>query len=143
MPQRLREAVAGLKDEQLDTPYRPGGWTVRQTVHHVADSHMNSYLRFKLALTENSPTIKPYNEAAWANLPEAKAAPIAVSLALIDALHERLVLMLRAMSDQDFTRTFQHPERGAVRLDTNVALYGWHSRHHVAHITALRKRMGW
>ncbi|MFZ5818151.1 MAG: YfiT family bacillithiol transferase [Bacillota bacterium] len=143
LPARLRAAVEDLSEEQLDTPYREGGWTVRQVVHHVADSHLNSYIRFKLALTEEQPTIKPYDEAAWAELPEAKSAPVAVSLTLLEALHDRWVRTLRAMSPGQFGRTFLHPEAGLMRLDQTTALYAWHSRHHVAHITALRTRMGW
>ncbi len=142
-PGRLRQAVAGLSEVQLDTPYRPGGWTVRQVVHHVADSHMNSYVRYKLALTEAEPVIKPYDEKLWAETPEARGAGIAVSLDLVDALHRRWVLMLRSMSDADFARAFRHPEHGVMRLDTTLAVYAWHGRHHVAHITRLRGRMGW
>jgi uncharacterized damage-inducible protein DinB len=144
LPQKVRAAIAGLSDAQLDTPYRPGGWTVRQVVHHLPDSHMNSYMRFKLALTEETPTIKPYDEAALANLSEAKSAPVNISLALLESLHGRWVLMLRAMSDSDWNRTFRHPALNAtVRLDTNLALYAWHGRHHLAHITGLKQRMGW
>lgn len=142
LPGRLRAAVKGLDDTQLDTPYREGGWTVRQLVHHIADSHLNSYLRFKLALTEDWPTIKPYDEAAWASLPDSKQ-PIAPSLALIESLHERWVALLEAMTDDDFGKGFNHPERGRQNLATTLALYDWHSRHHTAHITALRPRQGW
>jgi uncharacterized damage-inducible protein DinB len=142
LPERLRAAVDGLSDAQLDTPYRDGGWTVRQVVHHIADSHANSYIRFKLALTEDSPTIKPYDEAAWARLPDAGQA-IEPSLVLITGLHQRFVGLLESMSDEDFQRGFNHPERGRVALATNLAIYGWHSRHHVAHITSLRARKGW
>jgi uncharacterized damage-inducible protein DinB len=134
LPQRLRAAVAGLSDPQLDTPYRPGGWTIRQLVHHIADSHMHSYIRFKLAMTEERPTIKPYDEGRWAKLPEAKNAPVEVSLDLIDALHRRWVMMLEHMSDADFEHTFLHPELGEVALGPVLALYAWHSRHHLAHI---------
>lgn len=141
-PLRLRAAVAGLSGEQLETPYRPGGWTVRQVVHHVPESHMNSYIRFKLALTEDTPTIKPYDEALWAKLPD-MAAPIEASLALLEALHLRWVRLLEGMSEADFSRFFRHPEIGPVRLDQNLALYAWHGKHHVAHITALRDRMQW
>lgn len=143
LPRRLRDAVAGLTDAQLDTPYRPGGWTVRQVVHHLADSHIHSYIRFKLAVTEDQPTIKPYDEARWAEIEEARSAPVEVSLALVDALHRRWVLMLENMTDADFERTFDHPEIGIVSLKAILASYAWHSRHHVAHIQALRKRMGW
>ncbi len=142
LPTRVRAAVAGLTPEQLDTPYRPDGWTVRQVVHHLADSHMNAFVRFKLALTENEPTIKPYAEAAWAETPEAKVA-IDPSLHILDGMHERWAILLEEMEPQDFARTFRHPERGVMSLDTTVALYAWHCKHHVAHITELRKRMNW
>lgn len=142
LPKWLRNAIAGLSDAQLDTPYREGGWTVRQVVHHFADSHANSYIRFKLALTEDAPTIKPYDEAAWARLPDS-GAPIEPSLIFIDGLHQRLVALLESMTESDFQRRFNHPERGSVTLATNVAIYAWHSRHHVAHITNLRARKGW
>jgi len=136
-------AVRGLTAQQLDTPYRPGGWTVRQVVHHVADSHLHSYIRFRLALTEDQPTIKPYDQDKWAELPDARTAPAEISLQLIDSLHRRWVLLLRSMSDADFARTFLHPERGVMRLDVTLAMYAWHCRHHAAHITGLRERMGW
>ncbi len=143
-PQRMRDAVRGLTDAQLDTPYREGGWTVRQVVHHVPDSHMNAYVRLKLALTEESPTIKPYEEDRWAKLADSRETPVETSLQLIDALHTRWVKLLRSMSDADFRRTFRHPQfEGDFTLDGLVALYAWHGRHHVAHITALRDRMGW
>ncbi len=141
-PSRLRAAVQGLSQEQLDTPYRPGGWTVRQVVHHVPDSHLNAYVRFKLALTEDEPTIKPYHEDRWAELQESRTAPIEISLALLESLHQRWVLVLRSIKAEDWKRTFRHPELGAVSLEKNVALYSWHGRHHVAHITSLRERMG-
>jgi hypothetical protein len=142
-PARFRAAVQGLAEQQLDTPYRPGGWTVRQVVHHVADSHLNSYVRFRLALTEDQPTIKPYDQSKWAELPDARTAPVEPSLQLIDSLHQRWVVLLRSMPDADFARTFLHPERGVVRLDISLAMYAWHSRHHAAHITGLRERMEW
>jgi hypothetical protein len=142
-PARMRAAVAGLTEEQIDTPYRPEGWTVRQVVHHVPESHLNSYLRFKLAITEDEPTIKPYFEDRWAALDDARQAPIALSLDLLDALHSRWVWFLRSLQPADFERTFRHPELGIVSLDKNVALYAWHGRHHVAHITSLRERLGW
>jgi uncharacterized damage-inducible protein DinB len=142
LPDRLRAAVRGLDDAQLDTPYREGGWTVRQVVHHIADSHMNSYVRFKLALTEYEPTVKPYDEAAWAMLADNRM-PVDVSLALTEALHRRWVDLLESLTEKDFEKKFNHPERGAQDLATNVSLYAWHSRHHVAHITRLRARMGW
>jgi uncharacterized damage-inducible protein DinB len=141
LPGRLRAAVHGLDDAQLDTPYREEGWTVRQVVHHVADSHMNSYVRFKLALTEYEPTVKPYDEAAWAMLADNRM-PVEVSLALTDALHRRWVDLLESLTEKDFQKKFNHPERGPQDLATNVALYAWHSRHHTAHITGLRARMG-
>lgn len=142
-PARLRAAVGGLTAEQLDTPYRPGGWTVRQVVHHLPDSHMNSYIRFRLALTENEPTIRPYDEARWAELADAKSGPIEPSLALLDNLHTRWVVLLRSLSPADWTCTFRHPEMGLMTLEQNLALYDWHGRHHVAHITSLRERQGW
>ena len=142
-PARLRAAVHGLKDQQLDTPYRDGGWTVRQVVHHVPDSHMNSYVRFKLALTENEPTIRPYMENLWAELPEAKSAPIELSLTLLESLHQRWMLALRGIKPEEWKRNLRHPEMGLLSLEKTLALYAWHGRHHVAHITELRKRMGW
>ena len=142
LPERLRAAVAGLSEAQVDTPYRDGGWTVRQVVHHFADSHANSFIRFKLALTEDWPTIKPYDEAAWARLPDSLL-PIDGSLAFVDALHARWVVLLKSMSEEDFQKDFAHPERGRTTLATNLAIYDWHSRHHVAHITNLRQRMAW
>lgn len=143
LPSRLRAAVKGLSAQQLETPYRPGGWTVRQVVHHVPESHMNAYVRFKLALTEEEPTIKPYDEAGWANTPDVAVVPIETSLAILDPLHERFVALLRGMSDTDFARTFKHPEMGLIRLEGNAALYAWHGKHHTAHVTSLRERMGW
>ena len=142
-PGKLRAALTGLSPQQLDTPYRPGGWTGRQVVHHVPDSHLNSYMRFKLALTENEPTIKPYYEDRWAELEEARSAPVEISLALLEALHRRWVLMLRNIKAEEWSRTFRHPELGLISLEKNVALYAWHGRHHVAHITSLRERNGW
>jgi uncharacterized damage-inducible protein DinB len=143
MPARLASAVAGLSPQQLDTPYRPGGWTVRQLVHHVPDSHMNAYVRFKLALTEDEPTIKPYNEALWAELADSERTPPEVSLALLENLHYRWVQLLRSLGPADWTRKFRHPEMGTMTLDDVLALYAWHGRHHVAHIVALRERNGW
>ena len=142
-PTNLRAAVKGLSEVQLDTPYRPGGWTVRQVVHHVPDSHLNSYVRFKLALTEDEPTIKPYAEDRWAELSDTKTTPVEVSLVLLDALHDRWVRLLRSLRPEDWRRTFRHPEMGAMSLEKTLALYAWHGRHHVAHITALRAREGW
>jgi hypothetical protein len=143
-PAKLRAAVAGLTDAQLDTPYRDGGWTVRQVVHHLPDSHLNAFVRLKLALTEETPTIRPYDEALWAKLPDARITPTEVSLTLLDSLHERWVGLMRALDEGDFRRTFKHPDHDGVQtLDWLVGMYAWHSRHHVGHITALRERMGW
>jgi hypothetical protein len=142
-PANLRAAVAGLNEEQLNTPYRDGGWTVRQVIHHVPDSHLNAYTRFKLALTENEPTIKGYDEAAWAELADVRAVPVEVSLVLLENLHKRWVALLRSMSDTDFLKQFRHPELGVVRLEKNLALYAWHGKHHAAHITSLRERKQW
>jgi uncharacterized damage-inducible protein DinB len=143
VPKCLRDVVAGLSREQFDTPYRPGGWTVRQVVHHVPDSHLNAYVRFKLALTENEPTIKPYEEALWAELADSRETPVEVSLALLEALHQRWDILLRSMRPEDFGRRLRHPERGTMTLDDMVGLYAWHGRHHVAHIASLRDREGW
>jgi len=142
-PARMKAVVAGLSDEQLDTPYRPGGWTVRQVVHHVPDSHMNCFIRWRLALTEEEPVIKPYDEAKWAELHDSRTAPPEVSVQLLECLHERWVNMIDAMSDADFERKFRHPEVGLLGLNTVLAGYAWHCRHHEGHITALRARMGW
>jgi uncharacterized damage-inducible protein DinB len=142
-PAKLRAAVAGLDDTQFDTPYRPGGWTVRQVVHHVPDSHLNSYVRFKLALTEDEPTIKTYAEDRWAELPDNQATPVEVSLALLESLHDRWIRLLRSLTPEQWKRTFRHPELGPMTLEKTLALYAWHGRHHVAHITELRKRMSW
>lgn len=141
-PAGFRAAVRGLTDAQLDTPYRPGGWTVRQLVHHVADSHLNAYTRFKLGLTEDNPTIKPYDQDAWVTLADSTM-PVAVSLDLLDALHARLVALLRAAPPDAFSRTIEHPENGPMTLDQMLGVYSWHGRHHAAHITTLRERMGW
>ena len=142
-PSSLTAAVQGLTDAQLDTPYREGGWTVRQVVHHLPDSHMNSYIRFRLALTEDEPTIKPYHERLWAELFDARTAPVAPSLLLLDSLHARWVLLLRSLKPADFARTFRHPENGVRNLDWQLQIYAWHGRHHVAHITSLREKMKW
>lgn len=142
-PQLLRAGVQGLSSAQLDTPYRPEGWTVRQVVHHVADSHLNSYIRFRWALTEDQPLIKVYDEKEWAQLPDASMADPAVSLALLDTLHARWVLLLRAMTPAQFNRTLRHPEAGLLKLETMLGLYDWHGRHHVAQITRLRERKEW
>jgi uncharacterized damage-inducible protein DinB len=143
LPENLKASVAGLSDEQLDTPYRPEGWTLRQTVHHVADSHINSLCRFKLALTEDeAPTIRPYYEDRWAELADSKI-PVDVSLAIVDGVHRRWVSLLESMTDEDYRREFVHPETGNWTLEKVLALYAWHSRHHTAHITSLRKSKGW
>jgi uncharacterized damage-inducible protein DinB len=142
-PSDMSAAVKELSAAQLDTPYRPGGWTVRQVVHHVPESHMNAYIRFKLALTEDHPTIKTYDEAEWARLPDVPVTPIEVSLQLLAALHTRWVDTVRNMRPPDFARTLFHPERGTLTLDQLLAMYAWHSAHHTAHITSLRRRMGW
>jgi hypothetical protein len=142
-PSALRQAVAGLTEGQLDTPYRPEGWTVRQVVHHLADSHINSFVRFKLALTEENPVIKPYFEERWADLADGRTAPIAPSLALLEALHQRWVVLLRSLAPADRGKTFRHPEYGERTLDRTLGLYAWHGKHHIAHITSLRERMGW
>jgi hypothetical protein len=142
-PAKIRSAVKGLSESQLDTPYREGGWTVRQVVHHVADSHMNAYVRVKLALTEESPTIKPYNEAAWADLADSKSTPVEVSLTLLENVHNRWDRVSRSMRQEDFLRKLVHPEHGERNVDWLVFVYEWHGKHHVAHITELRKQKGW
>jgi len=143
LPERLCAAVAGLNDTQLDTPYREDGWTVRQVVHHLADSHAVAYIRFKLALTEDWPTIKTYDQTAWANLSDSRWLPIDSSLSLLAALHARWVGLLEALTEEDFRKGYIHPERGRLNLAHALAMYDWHSRHHTAHITSLCKRMGW
>ena len=143
-PQHLASALKNLSAGQLETPYRPGGWTVRQVVHHIPDSHMNAYVRMKLALTEDEPTIKPYDEARWAELPDGKSSPIEPSLAILENLHKRWVLLLKSLSAVDWSRKYGHPEwTKPMSLDDTLALYAWHGKHHVAHITALRERNGW
>ncbi|HYF02570.1 MAG TPA: putative metal-dependent hydrolase [Patescibacteria group bacterium] len=143
LPKQLREATKNLTSEQRDMPYRPGGWTVQQTIHHIADSHMNSFIRFKLALTEDLPTIKPYEEALWAELPDGKNMQIEISLQLLQALHERWVMLLKSLSEEQLNRKFIHPDSGEVPLKTNIGIYAWHGKHHLAHITSLKKRMNW
>jgi hypothetical protein len=143
LPANLRAATAGLSDAQLDTPYREGGWTVRQVIHHIADSHANAYIRVKLALTEDWPTVKPYNEAAWAELADSRKLPIDVSMAIIAGMHARWVVLLESLSEQDFHKGYNHPEYGKQSLSTVLAMYAWHARHHTAHITGLRARQGW
>lgn len=142
LPEQLRAAVLGLDDAQLDTPYRDGGWTVRQVVHHLADSHANSFIRFKLALTEDCPTIKAYDEVAWANLPDSKIA-IDSSLVFLDALHQRWVSLLEQMTEADFERVYVNPESRQQNLALALGIYAWHGHHHTAHITSLRSRKGW
>ncbi|MDX2285849.1 MAG: putative metal-dependent hydrolase [Bacteroidia bacterium] len=142
-PDMMREAVAGLHEAQLDTPYRPEGWTLRQVVHHTADSHLNAYIRFRLALTEEHPPIKLYAEERWAELPDARALDLEPTLMLLTGLHRRWTVLLHGMPEADFARTLMHPERGALTLDQMLQLYDWHSRHHLAHITGLRSRMNW
>jgi hypothetical protein len=141
-PHFLKEAVKGLSNTQLDTPYRPGGWTVRQVVHHLSDSHLNSYVRLKLALTENNPVIKPYDEGRWAELPDHNL-PVEISLQLIEAVHEKWVYLLRALKPNELEKTFIHPESGEISIAKNIALYAWHGQHHTAHINCLRNQMGW
>jgi hypothetical protein len=143
LPAAMRAAVRGLNATQLDTPYRDGGWSVRQVVHHVPDSHMHAYIRVKFGLTEDSPTIRPYDEAAWSMLPDVSVVPIEVSLSLLDGIHARWVACLRGLNDAQFARTFVHPELGPQRIDLSLARYAWHGRHHVAHVTSLRTQMGW
>ena len=142
-PRRMRDAVAGLSPAQFDTPYRPGGWTVRQLTHHVPESHMNAYIRLKLALTEDEPTVKTYEEALWAELPDVKEAPVEASLSLLEFLHLRWDILLRLLQPPDFARRLRHLSMGVMTVDNLVHHYAWHGRHHVAHITALRQREGW
>lgn len=143
LPVQVRESVHRLTAEQLQTPYREGGWTIAQVVHHLPDSHMNAYVRFRLALTEPEPTVKAYDEARWADLHDAASSDIESSLVILDGLHTRWVNLLRRLTPEQWALTFRHPERGTVSLDNNLALYAWHGRHHVAHITNLRQQMGW
>ncbi|WP_404303598.1 YfiT family bacillithiol transferase [Paenibacillus sp. DP01] len=144
LPGQLRQAVEGLNEQQLNTPYREGGWTIRQVVHHLADSHMNSYIRFKLALTEDTPTIKPYDEGRWAEIPDARELPLEPSLQLLEGLHARWVTMLRSLGEDQLHRTFIHPESGqTIHLERNIGIYAWHGKHHIAHITSLKERNAW
>ena len=142
LPRLLRDAVQDLDDEQLDTPYRVGGWTVRQVVHHLADSHMNAYIRFRLALTEDQPVIKPYEEAKWAELPD-YTLPMEISLSLLEALHQRWTTLLQSLNPSDMKKTFIHPDSGQVSVGENIGIYAWHGRHHLAHITSLANRKDW
>lgn len=143
LPHDFRGAVQGLTQAQLDTPYREGGWTVRQLIHHVPDSHLNAYVRFKLALTEIDPAIKTYEEQLWAELPDSRETPVEISLTMLEALHTRWVVLLHNMKDEEFGRRFVHPQLGPLTLEKTLALYAWHGAHHTAHITELRKRMAW
>ncbi len=142
-PSQLRVAVAGLNEEQLDTPYRDGGWTVRQVVHHVPDSHLNAYVRMKLTLTEEKPTIRPYDEKKWAETPDVFNTAVEISLTLLESVHQRWMELWNALTDEDYRKVFIHPDHGERTLDWMLALYAWHGRHHTAHITTLRERMGW
>lgn len=142
-PARLRKSVEGLSQQQLDTQYRPEGWTVRQVVHHMPDSHLNSYMRFRLALTEDEPLIRTYHEDKWAELADAKSGPVELSLDLFESLHQRWVILLKSMGPAEFQRKLRHPNLGLISLDTMLGIYGWHGRHHTAHITTLREREGW
>jgi hypothetical protein len=143
-PSLLRKEVETLNDEQLDTPYRPEGWTIRQVVNHCADSHMNSLTRFKLALTENNPTIKPYLEERWAELADSKTMPVQPALNMLEGLHTRWVVLLKSMTSSDFEKTFIHPQSGRIfKLNQTLALYTWHCKHHLAHITTIKKSKNW
>ena len=142
-PAQLRAAVRGLTEAQLETPYRPDGWTVRQVVHHVPESHLNAYTRFKLALTEDTPTIKPYDEEGWSRTGDVRTTPIETSLVLLESLHDRWVRLLDSVSDAEFERKLTHPESGVMNLHQLLAMYQWHGKHHVAHVTTLRERNGW
>jgi hypothetical protein len=142
-PTALQRAVDGLDEAQLATPYRPDGWTVRQVAHHLADSHLNAYVRFRLALTEDEPVVRPYDEALWAELPDARTGPLDLSLPLLEALHRRWTTMLRALDATQWARPYRHTQMGPLPLDRALAMYAWHGRHHIAHITSLRARSGW
>lgn len=142
MPANLRAALAGLSDDQLNTRYREGGWTLRQVVHHLADAHVNGFVRFKLALTEGNPPIKTYEETLWAETRDGREAPVELSLKLLEVLHERWMILLDSIQESDFTRSFSHPERGLMTIDKAIQLYSWHGIHHTAHITGLRERQG-
>jgi len=143
LPSQLRKEVENLSQQQLDTPYREGGWTVRQVIHHLPDSHLNAYVRFKLALTEDNPKVKSYEEHLWAELKDTFDTPVELSLTLLDVLHKRWVILLNSLTNKQFERTLQYPEWGNIPLSTTLALYDWHSKHHLAHITELKKEMGW
>lgn len=143
LPVRLRQAIAGFNEERLQTPYRDDGWTIHQLIHHIADSHLNSFIRFKLALTEDRPAIKTYDEASWAETTDVTNVPVEISLKLLDALHERWFILLASLSDEAFARQLNHPDHGLIDLEYLTALYAWHSRHHTAHIVRLREKMNW
>jgi hypothetical protein len=143
LPSRMRRAVSGLNQDQINTPYRDGGWTVQQVVHHVADSHLNAYVRFKLTMTADTPTINPYDEVAWAQLQDTQGTPIEVSVSLLESLHTRWIVLLKSLHAEDFHRKFNHPESGIHDADWLLALYAWHGKHHLTHITSLRERMKW
>jgi len=143
LPPLMRRALDGLKEDQINTPYRDGGWTVKQVVHHVPDSHLNAYVRFKLTVTEDTPTIKAYDESAWAQLQDTQGTPVEISLSLLESLHTRWVVLLKSLRPEDFRRKFNHPESGVHDADWLLALYAWHGNHHLAHITSLRERMKW
>ena len=143
LPGQLAQAIHGLGDAELDAPYRPGGWTIRQVVHHLADSHLNAFVRLRLALTEDEPVIKPYDQASWASLPDAAAGPVAPSIAILDGLHRRWASLLETLPPEAFSRTARHPEVGPITIDWILDQYAWHGRHHVAHILAARERNGW
>ena len=142
-PRRLGAAVSGLDRQQLDTPYRPGGWTVRQVAHHLPDSHLNVYTRFRLALTEDVPTVRTFDHDRWADLTDSRTAPIESSLDLLEGLHHRWVALMKLMAEADWERRFNHPDDGVLDLAATLQRYAWHGRHHVGHITALRNRMNW
>lgn len=143
VPDTLRKEVEGFSEEQFNTEYRPGGWKVRQVIHHLADSHLNAYIRTKLALTEEEPVIKPYNQEEWANLKDTFETPVEVSLVLLEAIHKRWVTLLKSLKEADFKRKFRHPEIGLLDLNWLIAQYAWHGKHHIAHITSLKNKMNW
>lgn len=143
LPEQLRNSLDGLNHSQLGTPYRDGGWTLRQVVHHIADSHMNAFVRVRLALTEEWPTIKPYDEAAWAKLHDSDSAPVEWSLELVESLHARWVMMLQSLTDEQWLRGFNHPDNGPMTVELATLVYAWHSRHHIAHIMQLRMKERW
>ncbi len=143
LPSRMRRAVSGLSPDQINTPYRDGGWTLQQVVHHVADSHLNAYIRFKLTMTADTPTINAYDEVAWAQLKDTPGTPVEVSVSLLESLHTRWIVLLKSLGTEDFQRKFNHPESGLHDADWLLSLYSWHGNHHLAHVTSLRERMKW